>query len=472
MRRFLFLVFLVLPIFLWADIEIKSAKDILHGGEEVELTVEGGVPPYIWVVDSGEVEYEVEDGSRVKLTAPNISGNFTVRVIDSKGESGERVFFVRWEGFFVSPQYVYLEPGERVRIFFYNQVGDVEVYSDGGSWSYIDRGIEYQAPDSPGLYSIVFRDGEGTIRYCHVKVYSALSISSSIPIERVEDGYEVKIKDDSPIFFRVSGGVPPYLWVAGGKGEIDKIMGDSVWYTPGDLKGEDSIKVYDSAGNALTIHIYYAGPLLCNIMKHTVETGEKVTFSAVGGSPPYRISLPSQGGYEVISQSNSSKTVVFIEPGEYETVISDSMGSISICRVKVVGSGLTIEPSGTLRIRPRKDGTIQPVTITAKGYTGLPLWICQGPCSQDSFTPSDRGTMVVFHPPSEGIYRILAEDDVGSRDELLVIVYRDIYNYYAGEDGRLDEKEMEEAIDDLFSGRTSFQMSEFYYLIERFLSSE
>lgn len=484
----LILIFLVLFQFgYWSELHVQASeimliefeRNELRGGEAVEVSVRGGTPPYLWTVEAGEISYKVDTGEEVYLTAPEVSGDYSVRVMDSKGNVAESIFSVEWEGFSISPQYLYLLPGDETTIFFHNPEGLVNVYPDDGVWEYLpdeNKGIRFTAPLSTGFYSIAFQDEAGEIRYSHIKVYDQPQLSASVSFDhKCNDsetcGYYVNIQDASPVLLRVAGGVAPYLWIAGGKGELDRLIGDSVWYTPGDLRGEDRVQVYDSAGNVLDINFYYAGPLLCSAMKHTVETGDEVTFVAVGGTPPYTIALPAQGNYEITASSDQSKTVTFTKTGRYEAVISDSVGNIAFCQVEVIEGELKIEPSGSIRIRPRADGTIQPLTLTARSYSGNPVWMCQGPCTDEVFTPSITGVMVVFQPPSEGFFEIVVQDDTGANASVMVTVYSDIYNYYAGKDLVVDDLEMEDAIDDLFSSDFKFTIPEFYSLLERFMGA-
>ena len=488
----LILIFLVLFQFVcWSEYHYVYASEEmsivfydneLRGGEKVELNVRGGAPPYIWTVEAGEITYKADTGEEVYLTAPEISGDFNVTVMDSKGNVAKSSFSVEWEGFSISPQYLYLLPEDETSIFFHNPEGAVNVYPDAGDWEYLpdkNDGIRFTAPSSTGFYSIVFQDEAGEIRYCHVKVYDSLQLLAGVSFSDYkcnvsgECDYYININDTSPVSLTVTGGVAPYLWIEGGKGELNQIMGDSVWYTPGTLRGEDKVQVYDNAGNVLNIIFYYPSHLSCSTIRHTVVIDDEVTFTAMGGTPPYNISLPSQGNYKIIDDSSGqSKTVAFTATGKYEAVISDAVGGVAFCNVEVIEEALKIDPSGNVRIRPRSDGTIEAITLTVSNYNGNPVWICQGPCADDVFTPSTTGTTVVFHPPSEGFFEIVAQDETGAEASVMVTVYSDIYNYYAGKDLVVDVQEMEEAINDLFGAVFKFTIPEFYYLVERFMTNK
>jgi len=472
--------FLIAKVFAIDPLYIDMREDIVIGGEEISLTAYGGTPPYFWIAETGEIKRLNSIGSQATLTAPQISGTFTVTIVDSMGDLAETKFAVQWEKFSVSPNYAYLRPEQSIRLSLHDVTDEVKVIADAGNleWNADDQ-ILYTAPKETGFYTLTIYQANAPLdtRLVHIKVYEPLEAKKS---EFFLETYETE-------FLSIQGGVEPYFWIEGGKGQLSSLHGNTVHYTPGDVIGTETIQVFDSTGDVVEIAMTVKNNFQLSSLQHSLcldvknPENNRVKFVASGGQPPYEISPPNQDGWKMIDEITTdstfrkSMTLEFYKGDTFEIVGSDSDGKFRISRLIVSEPPCDmcqINPSSPILSRVKWDDTFQSgVSISVEGTEGDVEWLCSSSVG-DCHLSKTTGELIQFFPKAKGNYILMAFDQAGRSCEAEINVFRDLFSLYAGWDKYLDENEMSRAVNDYFNPTTYYSRSDFYYLAERFLDQE
>ena len=456
---------------------IQLSTDAVAGGEEIFLEASGGSPPYIWFTEAGSLEQTSDDGKTATLTAPQVAGDFYLTLRDSQNIDTKTLFQVSWQKFSVTPEYVYAEPGQTITFGIHGVTSNVKVIEDAGEYLWLPEssgvGIRYTAPDKPDFYTITFyqEDNPGDTRLAHVKVYA--------PLEALEP--EVFLEDYEEQMLQVKGGVPPYIWIEGGKGQLEP-QGrdrDRVRYTPGEIIGLETLTVYDSTNSSVNIRVTVKGlfRLSPNIHSVCLDKNPIVKFVASGGEAPYSLTPPSQGGWRKVAETPNSITLQFTESDFFETVGSDNSGETNIASVEVDAICdeciLKLEPSEPVYLYIQEQNPkIDTVTISVNDKTaGQVDWLCQGACDTEDLSTT-QGKIVTFFTPGLGHYELIAQDRSECTGILEVHVANNLLSLYSGADKKLDAIEMQRALDDFFEPIYNYSSREFYYLAACYLYNE
>lgn len=299
------------------------------------------------------------------------------------------------------------------------------------------------------------------------------------------------LEDYEKTFLQVEGGVPPYLWIEGGKGQLQPqgTERDQIRYSPGDIIGPEIITVYDSTGHFIDIQVTVNGVFRVSPMRHSVCLDQAtVTFRASGGEPfhtpdgkpYYHLAPPSQGGWQKIAETGDSLTLQFTQPGFFEVVGSDQTAtSPKIAQVTVEPAPcqsecqLNLEPAGPLYLYvPPGEPLIPRVTVSTNSPTvGQVQWFCQGACTTQDFNTS-KGKGITFFTPALGHYALLAQDDRGCNGQLEIHVANHLVSLYAGFNQKLEPTEMQTALDAFFAPHFCCTDAAFYDLIEHFRETQ
>lgn len=481
----IFLTFCLLNFNAYAFLNIKLSTNEVAGGEKINLIAEGGNPPYLWLTEAGDVK--VGTDNQATLTTPEIAGQFMLTLLDSKGDKATATFQVVWQKFSVSPQYIYLKPQQSVTIGLHGVSDKVKVLVDAGSWEFVESGndIRYTAPDEPGFYALTFYqvDNPGDSRAVHVKVYAPLEVITPNDSEvlttcaKKEIQPNVFLEEHETVYLQAKNGVPPYLWIEGGKGSIEYIdtYHNKVRYNPGEIIGSEIVSVYDSTGNFVDIQVTVKGLFRMSPVHHSVCSDNAiVTFRASGGECPYHLSPPSdESGYQVIEANEDSLQLKFTRAGQFDVVGSDAI-------VKTAIGSVTVNPAPCHCENCLDLGepiyyyvsTNMPTHITAsvKEAIGTVDWLCQGTCDLTHFNVT-TGKEVTFYPPNKGHYELIALDQNGRTGRLAIHIESDLYALYAGANNHVEAIEMQKALDDFF-GTDKLQKSQLHQLVEKFTSAD
>ena len=456
---------------------IELSTSTTTGGEKITLTATGGSPPYLWMTEAGSIQ-RLNDTQAI-LTTPQVAGNFSITLLDSRNTRATTQFTVSWQHFSVTPEYVYLQPGDKVTFGLHGVTGEVKTVVEAGSLEPLPKtsgvGFRYTAPEKVGFYNITFyqADNPGDTRLAHVKVFSPLEFYSSYETEpRI-----VFLEDYEEIFLQANHGVPPYLWIEGGKGTLTPQGSetDKMRYIPGEIIGKETITVYDSTNNSIDISVTVKGNFRMSTMRHSVclKDNPIVKFIASGGEPPYRIEPPMQDGWQQMPTIEADiLTLKFTQADTFEIVGSDNNGKVAFSSVEVdefCDENLKLDPIGPIYELARKDSTLPPITVSVDDDTvGKVDWVCQGPCVTDDLNVT-KGKIITFVPPKVGHYELIAQDQSERTGILEVHIGNSLTSLYSGSNHKLEATEMQRAIDDFFTPDFCCSKGEFYQLINKFI---
>ncbi len=362
----------------------------------------------------------------------------------------------------------------------------VKIIADMGSWEWLPEtggpAIRYTAPDTPGFYRLTFYQTDKPLdtRLVHVKVYCPLEIVTPLETSPEQNSCSSKkpsifLEDYETKYLQVKCGVPPYLWIEGGKGEVEYLgtARNKIRYKPGRVIGPETLSIYDSTNSSVDVRVTVKGNLRVSPIQHSVcLDNATVKFQASGGECPYKLAPPSQGGYHKINSTQDSMTLKFTQTGKFELVASDEAGDVAIASVTVATPPchcedcLTLEPAGPLRYYVPKDGIPSKITVLVTGKTtGAVKWLCQGACDVQDLNVT-TGKEVTLFSPKQGNYELIAQDQSGRTGSLKIHIASDIVPLYIGPNGILEPEEMQQALNDFFTPDFCCSRNEFYRLTE------
>jgi hypothetical protein len=478
-----------------AFLQIQLSPTTVTGGEPIQLTAQGGQSPYLWLTEAGQLQSNDGTGKQASLTAPQVAGKFSVTLIDAKGEKATSEFQVVWQKFSVSPPYIYLKPKQSVTINLHQVTDEVKILADAGTWEWLPKAngtnIRYTAPETPGFYALTFYQTNAPLdtRLVHVKVYQPLEITTSStapepppsPCTQSMTPPSVFLEEHERVYLTVHNGVPPYLWIEGGRGSIEYIGTDRsrVRYLPGTVIGQETVSVYDSAGSSIDIHLMVKGLFRISPVNHSVCLDNPiVTFHASGGECPYQLSPPTdQNGYQVIELTKDSLTLKFKREGVFNVVASDAAVKTAIAKVTVNPTPchckecLPLEPAGPIyHCITESHPPPTNITVLVKESIGSVDWLCQGSCDLNDLNVT-TGKEVTFYPRREGYYELIAHDSSARTGVLAIYLGSDLNSLYSGADNQLAKVEVQRILDDFFTPDFCYQRSDFYWVLDKFLSN-
>ena len=387
--------------------------------------------------------------------------------------------------FSITPEYVNLKPGQSVNFAVHGLIDTFEVSDDTiGSWTRLSKddgpGITYTAPEQLGFYTLTFypSDNPQKTYFAHVNVYSPIKAKKTT----------IFLEDYETTSLEVIDGVPPYSWIEGGKGTLTEQGQERslATYTPGEIIGSETISIYDNTGERVDIEVTVKGAFRVSPIQHSICL-DKVTqtFQASGGEAPYHIRIqqkgseaPSQDGWKKIGETEDSLTLQFTQADLFEVVASDGTNTVKIASLDVEtceDTRLKLEPQKPIYRYVQPNTAILPsisVSIISETATQID-WICQGACTIDDLNTT-TGKSVTFFTPAEGHYELHAQDQSGRTGIVKIHVASDIVSLYADTDKKLNDIEMQTALDDFFQVNNTFCCSntQFYHLIETFMTQE
>ncbi|MCP4696401.1 MAG: DUF1566 domain-containing protein [Gammaproteobacteria bacterium] len=165
------------------NLAISPLKTVAATGETVHLAAARGVEPYAW---SGEGIPSSGEG-RTWDTVFNLAGRHEIVVTDAAGDTALAVIEVIHAALGLTPQSVFLHPGELVNFFVNGGTSPYLWSAEAGSLSSLEgQRTGYIAPDEPGTYIITVADGRDTRGRAEVTVTAAVTsaIDGSVQTER------------------------------------------------------------------------------------------------------------------------------------------------------------------------------------------------------------------------------------------------------------------------------------------------
>jgi hypothetical protein len=138
-------------------------------------------------------------------------------------------------------------------------------------------------------------------------------------------------------FLNCVGGVPPYRWEPSG-GTLNRTNEPSVIFTAGSAVGTFFVKCSDSAGNSASVQITISlttGGLEVQPKSVTLSLGQRQSFQAIGGRPPYTWSFPTNAG--TLSNTTGPSTILTAgtSAGKFTLLLTDSVGATAAAEVTI-----------------------------------------------------------------------------------------------------------------------------------------
>ncbi|RLA64932.1 MAG: hypothetical protein DRQ89_02605 [Epsilonproteobacteria bacterium] len=266
---------------------------------KLAFTSSGGVPPYSYITDNGEVI--LATGA---YTAPSEIGSATVTSTDSLGNKAVANIVIG-PGLAISPLNLNLVTNGTANFV---ASGGVSPYTFVASVGSIDNDGVYIAPSNPGPTVITVKDVDGYEAIANVVIYSPLAIS---PIEKV-------LVVGDTFVFSASGGIGPYKFSK----NIGAIGEDSGLFTAPLSPGSGSVTVVDSIGNSVSAIVLVNPELTLDPKPSFLAINSTFNFAAStsGGIPPYTYgqnmgsstdgvyTAPGLGGQGIVSVTDSVGT--------------------------------------------------------------------------------------------------------------------------------------------------------------------
>ena len=180
------------------DMAVVPSISHVKPGDEASFFVVGGVGPYTWRVEAGDISLAKEGGIIYK--APKVRGSYRIEVIDSSGNSAEGLVYVYSEALRLTPNNLYVRENNIGSLKIFGGVGNYTAWANLGKVEIVsESSLEYTPPSGyEGADTIFVMDGAGNVAKCHVEILSREDVFSIYagPDGVPDDGeMEMAIKD-------------------------------------------------------------------------------------------------------------------------------------------------------------------------------------------------------------------------------------------------------------------------------------
>ena len=247
------------------EMTISPSETTIDREEGVVFRVTGSKGPYTWTATAGDMD--TNQAESIVYTAPDIAGDYEVRVMDIAGRTATAYVRVG-KTMRISPAVSVVRPDETVKLSITGAEGQTGWQAEEGG--FIEKSNDsavYQAPMRTGRFDVAASDDRGRVAVARV-IVSGDNMSVSPQNVQVDAG-ETQI-------FAVLGGIGPYVWQFT-SGIMATPDGSSIiWVAPSDPPEEKVIvTVEDSMGAAAAAEIEILtgdGPGYGAIFKEIPET--------------------------------------------------------------------------------------------------------------------------------------------------------------------------------------------------------
>ncbi|WP_069469762.1 InlB B-repeat-containing protein [Candidatus Marithrix sp. Canyon 246] len=375
---------------------------ILSLGEDIRLTVKGGVPNYNWTVTAGTLSST--QGKTVTYIAPKASGEQTITVTDNKGNETEVPVKVINE-LACSPHLTTMILGDKSPITF-RAMGGAEPFRwevEAGTINPPEGAeVNYQPPAQEGEFTVTCKDAQDKSVTPLIRVIKGLSASPTEKLLAIGESAQLQI----------AGGQAPFTWVAE-CGDLTKTSGTLVGYTAPQRNGVCEVTVTDALSQAAKIRIQVIGNLIITPIKTVVAIGETVKISAARGTEPYTWSDGKIGRIW---------TGKFTKVGRHEVIVTDAAGDTGLAIVDIIHNNLGLTPERAFLSRN------EILNITVAGGTSPYAWNAEA-----GTLSSTKGTRVAYIAPDQpGSYNITVRDGRDVQGQVKVIVKADVIDLPSG----------------------------------------
>ena len=421
-----------------------------------KFNISGGLPPYKWIVSSGKLDKT--EGAEVTYTAPSVHGLYEITVTDNQGNLKTAVINVS-AGLMATPKQLIMEPDEEGRFQITGGIPPYDISATAGSYEGEEETYYYRAPSVSGDYQISVTDADGMSTNIVVIVKLPLTVTPS----------ELFLKRNETATLNISGGHAPYSVTTktGDVSETEIEVPKGLTYTAADVTGQDVITITDQFGAVVQVKALVSSDgLYVSPGESYILPEEEIRLQAHGGTAPYtwtsdRCILPENEGDSVSCQAP-------LEAGGSYISVTDSTGLETNALIFVYQGELQLSPN-LLVLAPGESAELQ-------ALLGVPEYFWS---AEQGNLSTNQGQVVTYTAPIEvtnptGNVVIRLEDGSGKVKTLLVVITEesklDIIDLYAGNDGQLDEEEVERAVEDYFQGDGWINDGELYQLLEEYLN--
>jgi hypothetical protein len=419
----------------------------LLANSQTEFNVSGGIAPYRWQISNGQLDNS--QAAKVTYTAPDASGVYEISVFDNTGQVKRAIINVG-DKLIATPNEFILNNNEEQRFYIIGGEPPYKISTTAGTYQQENEIYYYQAPSVDGNYSINIIDSEARNAEIKVIVQSKLLVTPN----------ELFLKLEQQATLNISGGYGKYK-ITAKTGDISQETNGKFTYKAANTAGRDVITITDQAATVEQVEVlvsrngFYSSP-----GKSYILPNEKVKLRALGGTPPYSWTIKGEGDLS----KNEGDRVTFTAPkvaGNYTVVVKDNSGETTESTVVVYQGELQFTPE-SLILAPGKQADLQ-VLLGVPNYT----WSAQfGKLS------NTEGKIVTYTAPiteTEDIIQV--EDASGTVKNLRVFINNktSIPCIYAGSDCKVDENEMNKALNDFFQQQGWISRTELFVITEMFL---
>jgi len=434
-------------------LSVTPEQAVIERYGQVNLRASGGDGDYVWIATRGQVRKLSDD--TVQYIAPKRAGLHTVTVIDGLGNSLEVLILVG-KDLALSQQQLFLVPGETTQLRVLGGVHPYTVTATGGSTDLHSGIIKYTAPQVAGHYSLNLKDADR--HHVSAEITVALDLWITPVSGHLDMGETLRL--------HAAGGFGKKRWGTS-QGYLDKTEGETVIWTAPNKIGTAFIYVSDAAGTLKKATIEVASPGLAitpSIRQiHPKETGD---FTVTGGTAPYTW-LAKQGEVPTDEQAN---TITYSAPqikGIDELIVVDAADKTAQAQINVYTKQLLASPK-TLYIH-----SSETLKIAISGGTGdYTLWAGLGVLSESKLMLEGelyKATDYTAPKNYKGHDTIQVLDTAGNLGSIAVEITADIISAYAGPDGQIDEDGMNQAVSDFFAGKPWLNRHTLHWISELFL---
>ncbi|MBI3091161.1 MAG: hypothetical protein HYY96_10875 [Candidatus Tectomicrobia bacterium] len=308
---------------------ITPRRSTVALGETQELTVLGGLGPYVWSASAGS--FSAPEGFQVTYLPPAVAGEYEVVVTDAAGKSATAAISVVLS-LALTPASATLQIGESVTFTASGGTGEYRWRTSAGEVEPLTgEQTTYTAPQLVSTQSLIVTDSAGSSAVAVIAVSSGtLRVTPAL----ANLGFQASQA------FSATGGVPPYAWTvaSGGLSATESAEGEEVTYTAPSVAGVYEINVTDRAGNAGLASVNVNRALRISPAAAVVERGGTSSFTALGGSGTYTWSTT---GGELSALSGSPVTYTAPDlSGKENIILADTAGSVVTAVVEVIEAPL------------------------------------------------------------------------------------------------------------------------------------
>ncbi len=420
-----------------SPLSVTPAKVVITSNDAVSLRANGGDGNYTWIMSQGELDRQ--NGDTVNYNAPAKTGLYTVTVIDGLGNHKEVLVSVG-EKLLLSQQQLFLKPEEKTKL---RVLGGIQPYSlnvSAGKASLENGVINYIAPKVAGTHTLSIIDAQQNQVSAEITV--ALDLLITPKSGRLDAGEKLTL--------HASGGFGKKRWIAS-KGKLNKTEGQTViWVAPKNF-GPAFIHVIDGKGNKATasLEVSSSGFVITPSMRH-VYPEDSVNLTSIGGAAPYKWIV--EAGDYVQKDDNITYTAPKVR-GSYQVKVQDNSGKTAQAQINVYSTRLFASPK-TLYINRNETQS-----ISIGGGTGnYTITANLGKIADNQLKLEQKNIIKTSYTAPlnyEGHDTISILDSAGNLANIEVEIAKqtNIISIYAGQDGIIDDAEMQKAIDDFFDGQ-------------------